>query len=199
MEGLCHPFAHQWGLAGVFEDHCIPGDQSRGHGVDRSHIGVVPWCHDQDHPMWNALDHAAKGVAVFDLNRGKRVFRDFRHVGCAFVEPAKLPAIADGAAHLMGQFRNDLVVHRAHVCDALLHQRNPLLQRQGRPGGLRCLRRSYGRAGSITAEGFPFGVNRSVNRRDTSYHAHALSKPRAISQSVTTRSNSSCSTSAQRV
>jgi hypothetical protein len=85
------------------------------------------------------FDHAAKGVAVFNDNRGQCLDGDVSHVAGAFVETAKFAAIPDGAAHLPCDLCHDVVVHGAHGCNTGLHQCDPFSQGARGPFGLRRL------------------------------------------------------------
>ena len=77
MEGGGHTLADQGCLRGVFEHHCVACDQCGRHSVDRGHIGVIPRCHDQNEAVRNAFNHAAKRAAIFNNDRGQRIFGDF--------------------------------------------------------------------------------------------------------------------------
>ena len=199
MKRLRHPLTHQRRLAGMFQHHGIARNQGRCDGVDRGHIGIIPGGHDQHDTVRDTFDHAAKGVAVFNDDIGQGIPGDVCHIGRAFAEAAKFATIPDRAAHLVGQFRHDLVIHRADVGDSVLHQRNSLCQGPCGPCRLCRPRACHGGLGVLCGQNRAFSVNGSVDRGYTADHPQALSKPRAISQSVTTRSNSSCSHSAQRV
>ena len=195
-----HAFAHEQGLRRVFQKHSVAGDEGGSHGVDRGHVGVVPGCDDKNDAVGHAPDEAAEPFVVGHLDIGQRIFRDPAHVNRALLETAELAAVAHRPAHLPGEFGDDLVVHRPHGGDPGEHEVDALAKRARGPDGLRVLRACRRLAGGVRGERVAFDDDRSVDRRDAAQYCHgqALSKPRATSQSVTTRSYSSCSTSAQR-
>jgi hypothetical protein len=191
-------------LRGMFQDHRIACHQRRGNGVDRGHVGVVPWCNHHHHAMRNALDLSLERVAVLDFDRCQRAFGNARHVAHAFVEAAILAAITHRPAHLVRQLRCHPLGLLADDLVGAQHPVNALLDGPRRPRRLLRPRPRSRRERIVPAQHFAFDINRSINRRNELYclaHAvvQALSKPRAISQSVTTASNASCSTSAARV
>lgn len=109
--------------------------------------------------MWHSLDDAAEVVAVLDLDIGERVLRDTRHVAGAFVKTAELATVADRAAHLVGKFRHDLIVHFAHIGDPGLHKGNAVVQRARRPIGLRRLGAGDGGVSRVSSEGRTLSVD----------------------------------------
>ena len=137
MKRLRHAFPHKWRLRGVFQHSRIACDQCGGNSVDRRHIGVIPRGHDQNDAVRHTFYHAAKRVAVLDLDIGQCILCDLGHITCAFVKPAEFPAIPHRAAHLMRNFRHDVVIHRANSSNTVLHKLNTLCQRSCRPVNLR--------------------------------------------------------------
>ncbi len=160
-------FAHLQGLGRVFEDHRVARHERRSDRVDRGHVGIVPRGHDQDDAHRLALDHPFERAAVFDEIGLERVFGDRGHVEGALVEATEFAAIADRAAHLVGQLVGhavdrlaDIVVCLEHEIDALLHRtRGPILLCGAGAGG--------GGKGRLFAQRLAFEIDRSVDRRNT--------------------------------
>jgi hypothetical protein len=210
----------------MLEHHRVAGDQRRNHRVDRCHVGVVPGRDDEDHTMRLAHDPALELCRVLDLDRRQRPRGNLGHVVAALVDAAELAAVAHRPAHHPGQFRHDFVAHLVETRDTGLDQCDTLFQRPSGPVLLRLARpRDGGCRIIVQAHDRTLGIDRTVNRRYQFQTAHCLvsfdrpepmpgqrrpssisvvlagqarSKPRAISQSVTALSNSSCSHSAQR-
>ena len=173
MEGAGHAFAHQQRLRGMFQHHRIARDQRRRDGVDRGHVGVVPRRHDEDDAMGHPLDIALERGVLAHGDIGQSLLRNRGHVAGAFVEAAKLAAVAHGAAHHAGQFGHDLVIHGPHGGDTRQNEFDPLGHRAGGPGRLRRAGAVHqGTAGRCFKRG-ALGENRAVDRRDAFQNAHA--------------------------
>lgn len=142
VKSLCHAFPDKGCLAGVFQHNNVARDQCGSDSVNGCHVRIVPRGYDQNHSMWHSLDDAAEVVAVLDLDIGERVLRDTRHVAGAFVKTAELATVADRAAHLVGKFRHDLIVHFAHIGDPGLHKGNAVVQRRAAQSACAALARA---------------------------------------------------------
>ena len=135
-EGTRHSFADQQGLCGMFENHGIAGNQRRCDGVDRRHVGIVPGRNDEDDAVGLPNDPALELIAVFYDRGFQGIGGDAGHVGCSFLETAKLAAVTHRPAHHPGKFGHDLVIHRADAGNAGHDQRYAFIERTRRPAGL---------------------------------------------------------------
>ena len=115
MEGRCDSFANQHGLRCMLEDHRVPGNQGRCNRVDCGHAWIVPRRDHEDGSVWFMHNSALEVSTVLDDIRLKRGLGDPGHVVGAFLEAAELATVPDRAAHLPGQFRNDLRIGGAEA------------------------------------------------------------------------------------
>ena len=113
VERLLEAVADQQCLRGLLEQHRIARDQRRHDRVHGRQIRVVPGRDGEDDAHRLAHDIAFKSRARIDRNDGRqRGLRDLGHIARALLDAAKLAlTVADGTAHLPGQFLRDLLAH----------------------------------------------------------------------------------------
>ena len=174
MERIGQAFAHQQGLAGVFQDHRVARDKGWHQGVDGCEIRIVPRGHDKYHAKRFSREIAAELIAVFDDDGGQGLLGNLGHVIGARIHPAKLTAKAGGAAHLPRQLFYDAVFHRVQIGNPLAHQSDALTQGARGPALLRHLGPSGHAAGGIGRKGRAFGIDRTVNGRDQFDGSHQI-------------------------
>ena len=151
---LLEALSHQDGLRRMLEDHGVAGDQRRGDRVDRGHEGVIPGRHHEDQAERLALDHALEARAVVIRNgRSQAVLGDTRHIAHSLLETAEFAAVAHRPAHLLGEFRDDFLVHRQHGVEELQDIGATLLDGEPAPFLLGLAGRGQGRVDLAGAGG----------------------------------------------
>ncbi len=153
VERLGQTLADLQALAGMLEDHRIPGNERGGDGVDRGHVRIVPGRHDQDDAPGQALELAQEGVGVFNHGRCKTFGGDTGHIPHSLVEAAEFASVADRAAHLVSQFQRHAVGALADDLGGFQDKVDPLFQRAIAPTLLRATGFACGRKGGITGQG----------------------------------------------
>src|ERR1700723_2811998 len=109
-EGLVKALGAQRGLVRVLEYHGVAGDERGQHGVDGGQVGIIPRRHDGDDAERYAFDPAVEAGLVGGLDGGERCRCQAEHIACALFEAADFAGrVAQGAAHLPGDFGGDVV------------------------------------------------------------------------------------------
>ncbi|MNP46555.1 hypothetical protein D3C76_1405610 [compost metagenome] len=99
----------------MLEDHAVAGHQCRNDRIHCGEVGVIPRCDHQHGTHWLAFDIAAKTRERIGFERRQGLRRNGDHVPGTLFEAAQLAgAIAHRAAHLPGQFGDDVILHGQH-------------------------------------------------------------------------------------
>ncbi|MNY03360.1 hypothetical protein D3C86_1359730 [compost metagenome] len=113
--GLGKTLAHQQGLRCMFEDHTVAGHQRRDDCVHRGQVRVIPRSDHQHRAQRLAFDIALETRLGLRLYSGQGLWCDGDHVPGAFGKTAQFAgAVTHRAAHLPGQLRHDVGLHRQH-------------------------------------------------------------------------------------
>ncbi len=179
----------------MFQDDGIACHDGRDNRVHRDQIGIVPRG-DGEHDAKRLAPHPAAETFLRPcVDVGECFLGNRDHVAGAFFEAAQLAcAIGDGAAHLPGKLRYDLVSHGKESVDEAQTKRRTLGDGNELPCRL-CRFRSRQRAVYFCPSGQrALGIDAPIDRRDDFQNfTHPRSNPLISSQSVTRRSYSCCS------
>ena len=113
-----------------------------------------------------ARDVAAEAGLLRRVVGLERLLGDRHHGADALLDAALLAAIADRPAHLPGELRRDLVVHREQRVEKGEHVTPALGDRHGPPLGQRGAGRETARVDLGVAGDRPLGVDRAVDGGD---------------------------------
>ena len=137
-------------LRRVLQEHRVAGHQRREDRVDGGEVRIVPRRDDQHDAERLALHIAAEARLLLRHERRQRLLGDRRHVARALLEPALLAAEAHRPAHLPGELRHDLVVHREQRVEHR-DRRPSRARRPARRAHSACAARARDTAASISA------------------------------------------------